>query len=60
VGLSGHTPSHAFGTLNTDKIYETPDVRGRMRRAGRGKDGDFIVVEYDVEKYGHIYKGSLN
>ena len=66
--LSDHVRSHSFGTLRTLKIYEKPDIQGRvMRDESVGKiyilirrEGDFNYIEYDVGEYGYIYHGFID
>ena len=66
--LSDHALSHSFGVLSTLKIYEKPDIQGRiMRDESVGKtyilvrrEGDFNYIEYEINKYGYIYHGFLD
>jgi hypothetical protein len=68
VALSEHSQSHPFGVVKTLKIYETADIQGKVLREdpiGKTyvvvrKDGDFIYVEYDFDKFGYIYRGFLD
>jgi hypothetical protein len=63
--LSDHVRSHPFGALEKLKIYEKPDIQSNViRQDGVGEiyvvvrqDGDFDYVEYDLNKYGYIYRG---
>jgi hypothetical protein len=67
VDLSNHAKSHPFGVVQTLKIYDSPNIEGKVLREdpiGKiyvivRKEGDFTYVEYDLDKYGYIYHGFL-
>ena len=67
VELSEHAKSHPFGVVQSLKIYDSPNIEGKVLRAdpvGKTyvvvrKEGDFTYVEYDLDKYGYIYHGFL-
>jgi hypothetical protein len=68
VELSEHATSHPFGVVQSLKIYESPNIEGKVLRedpVGKTyvivrKEGDFTYVEYDLDKYGYIYHGFLD
>lgn len=67
VELSEHAKSHPFGVVQSLKIYDSPNIEGKVLRedpVGKTyvvvrKEGDFTYVEYDLDKYGYIYHGFL-
>lgn len=67
IELSDHARSHAFGAVEKLKIYEKPDIQSAVIRQDRVGDtyvlvrqeGDFDRIEYDLDKYGYIYRGFL-
>lgn len=67
VELSEHAKSHPFGVVQSLKIYDSPNIQGKVLREDPvgetyvivRKEGDFTYVEYDLDKYGYIYHGFL-
>ena len=65
IELSDHVRSHPFGALEKLKIYEKPDIQSTVIREDRvgdtcvliRREEDFDHIEYDLNKYGYIYRG---
>ena len=68
IELSDHVRSHPFGALEKLKIYEKPDIQSAVIRQDPvgnmyvlvRQEGEFDRIEYDLDKYGYIYRGFID